>query len=558
MSVARKVLIAVVLLAAAAALWVWWSRPEPVDMAAYVPADVIVYLEANDLPEVAEALTSTEAWRAARGPDGAKGWGATGGWGRRAAQAGVGTGEAVVLARAQVAVAVLGFKAEEEGSALTFAPRVAVVAETHTTDWRARPAVEEMLGDFARRQFGEPRIERKELDGVPAVVWNEPGGSRRRIVAAVREGVAVAGNDETVVRACLDVRRGARQSLAGNPQLGELRARLEAGGALAFGFAPEGSAAKAVEALAPLITGWMTVEPRLQSMLATLLPKLSDQLVKGVGWSARVAGGRVEDRYVVVLPGGMAGQLRGPLATVEASANAAAGLLPSDTYDATFYNFRNPEFAWRGMQAALSSHVDVSSAALISLVLQSSLTSFGVAEPREFLRDVGSEVATARLSEADGGKVLIAEVLDRNSLRAWVLKQTGARAEPVGDAELYVPRDAEQPAAAFVGEHILLGAAADLRRCLAARQQGRTLKDSEAWKGLASGARPAALAQSLTDEGDAPAAAYTSLTGRAAARTPAARRAVTETHLNDLGFERRTLSAFGLFGDLATRLSRGQ
>ena len=29
--------------------WFWWNRPQPVDMAAYVPADALVYLEANSL-----------------------------------------------------------------------------------------------------------------------------------------------------------------------------------------------------------------------------------------------------------------------------------------------------------------------------------------------------------------------------------------------------------------------------------------------------------------------------------------------------------------------------
>ena len=63
MTVFRKALVAAVVLALMALLWVWWSRPERVDMAAYVPADAVVYLEANSLPEIAEALTSTAAWR---------------------------------------------------------------------------------------------------------------------------------------------------------------------------------------------------------------------------------------------------------------------------------------------------------------------------------------------------------------------------------------------------------------------------------------------------------------------------------------------------------------
>lgn len=567
MTFTRKVLLVAALLALLAFVWAWWNRPERVDMAAYVPADAVVYLEANSLPDIVEGLTSTEAWRESAAAAGVeKSWGHAGWLGRLAALTGAGSGEAVMLSRAQVAVAVLGFKAEEESeTAITFAPRVAVVAETHTGDWRVRPAVEKLIGDFARRSFGEPAVERKVLDGVPAVVWDEPAGARRKLVAAVEEGVAVVGNDEKVVRACLDVRRGARQSLAGNAQLEEMRARLDAGGALAFGFAPQGSAAKAVEVLAPAFVSSAATESRVQSMMATVLPKLSDQLVRGVGWSSRVDGGRVEDRYLLTLPEGLAGRLGPPFATADATPHAAAGLLPHDTHQVTFYNLRNPEFAWRGLSATVSSQVDVSSAALITLGLESLLEPYGVESPREFLRAVGSEVVTARLSEADEGKVLIVEVLDRESLRGQVLKQLGAGARPqqLGDVELLVSPDPERVAAGFVGGHLVLGAAADVRRCLAARQEGRTLRGAAGFRGAFGVSQPPALAQTVTDDGDSVVNVITSLSrrGGAAGRgrmPPRESYSVTETRLGETGFERRTLSAFGQFGEIIARMGRGR
>jgi hypothetical protein len=564
MKFARKVLLVVGLLALLAFAWVWWNRPGRVDMAGYVPADVVVYLEANSLPDILEGLTSTAAWRESAPTAGAaRGWAGAGRWGRWAALTGVGSGEAVVLARAQVAVAVLGFKAEEQSeTAITFAPRVAVVAETHTGDWRARPAVEKLVGDFARRSFGEPAVSRKDLDGVPAVIWEEPGGGRRRLIAAVREGVAVVGNDEKVVRDCLDVRRGARQSLAGHAQLEEMRARLEAGGALAFGFAPQGSAAKAVEVLAPAFVNSVSPESRVQSMLATALPRLSDQLVRGAGWSSRVAAGRVEDRYLLTLPEGMAERLRAPLTPADAPARAAAGLLPQDTYQATFYNLRNPEFAWRGMRAAVSSQVDVSSAALITFGLESLLGPYGIESPQEFLRASGPEVATAKLNEADEGRVLIAEVLDREALRRQVLKQLGAGARPqqLGDAELLVSDDPELGAAAFVGGHLILGSPQDVRRCLAAREERRTLAEAARFRDLQNHPPPAAMSQTLTDDTDSVLAVVNSLSGRGDGPAAPNRRpsrdfhSLAETRLAENGFERRTLSPFGQFGELISRL----
>jgi hypothetical protein len=555
MSVVRKALVVVGLLAVLAAAWVWWSRPVPVDMAAYVPADAVVYLEANSLPEIAEALTSSAAWRAAQAEGGGKGWGWAGRVGRFAALTGVGSARAVVLARAQVAVAVLGFKSEEEAETAVIAPRVGLVVETHTSDWRARPAVEELVADFARRNLAEPQTERKESDGVPLVAWSERGGGRRRIVAVVQDGVAFVANDEAVVRACLDVRRGARQSLAGHAQLAEMRARLDAPSALAFGFTPKGNAPKIVEALAPAYAAVATEEAREQSMMATVLPKLAEQLVMGVGWSARAAGGRIEDRYLLELPDGMAERLRAPLATAASPPHRAAGLLPHDTHQATVYHSRNPEFALRGLKAVISSNVDVTSAVLVSLVLEGAIKSFGIEEPQEFLRGVGTEVVTARLHEGDEEKVLIAEVLDRAALRAQVLKGRAARPEQLDGAELFLPSDPDGTAAAFAGEHLILGPAPLVRRCLAARRENRTLREAPAYKNLTGGEQPP-LAQSLQDERAQVAALVTSLSGRAPARAPAESYSLTETRLHEVGVERRTLSAFGQFGDLVARLGR--
>jgi hypothetical protein len=249
------------------------------------------------------------------------------------------------------------------------------------------------------------------------------------------------------------------------------------------------------------------------------------------------------------------------MATTEAPPHAAAGLLPRDTYQATVYHFRNPEFALRAVNAALSSQVDVASAAFISLLLQSSLKSYGVEEPREFLRGVGAEIVTARLNEADEEKVLIVEVLDRAALRAQVLTRHGARPEQFAGAELFLPHDPEDAAVAFVDNHLVLGPAGLVRRCLAARQEGRTLKESAAYKGLAGGAQGQPLAQSLTDDRESVAAVVTSLAGRGGAsdkRPEGEFYSVTETRLHEVGFERKTVSAFGQFGELVARLGRGR
>src|SRR5919205_333128 len=206
-----KALIVLLLLAAAAFAWLWLTRPTKVDMAAYVPADSIVYIEADSLPAIFDGVTSTDAWRELSSAAGVEAGKAQGGLLTDLVSfTGAGPSDAVVLSRTQVAVAVLGFEAAEESdTTLRFSPRAALVAETHTSEWRVRAAVEKLAGDFARRSFGEASVERKEVDGVQFVTWVSQSDARRKIVTAVYESEALLGNDEAAVRACVDVRRGA-------------------------------------------------------------------------------------------------------------------------------------------------------------------------------------------------------------------------------------------------------------------------------------------------------------------------------------------------------------
>ncbi|MET0646237.1 MAG: hypothetical protein ABW208_06420 [Pyrinomonadaceae bacterium] len=563
----RRALVAVLLLALAAFAWLWYTRPQRVDMTAYAPADSIVYAEADSLPAVIDAFTSTDAWRELAPAAGAE---ARPGWAGRLSSflsfTGLGPSDAVVLARAQVAVTVLGFQAAEESdTTLKFTPRAALVAETHSPGWRVRAAVEKLVGEFARRTFERQSFERKEVDGVPFYLWVEQAGGRRKIVAAVDGSVAVIGNDEAAVRACLGVRRGARPSLAGDEQLKEMRLRLGGGsGALAFGYAPRGSAAKAVEVFAPAFVGGMAQEPHVQSVLATFLPQFINQTLGAAGWSARVNEGVLEDHYFLTLPADVARRLEGPFAPAEHPADDATRVLPGDAYQVTFYDLRNPEEAWRGLNAALSAQTDVSRATIITLALEALVKPYGVENPREFLRACGGEVATARLEAASEGKVLVANVRDAAALRAQVLEHLGrnARVERTGTAELLISTDEERGAAAFVDGFLLMGSEEDVRRCVRAHvEENEAGREDDPLKAATAGFNDrTAFARTLTDERESALAVLSHFARRGdAGRLDAAlarrRYAVSETLLADGGFEKRTRSAFGLFGEVVTRMA---
>lgn len=568
----RKALLVLLLLAAVAFAWLWLTRPTKVDMAAYVPADSIVYMEADSLPDIFEGVTSTDSWRELARAAGVEPQQAPPGWLTGLVSfTGLGPGEAVVLTRAQVGISVLGFQAAEESdTTLRFSPRAALVAETQTGEWRLRPAVEKLAADFARRSLGASSVERKEVDGVQFVSWVSSADARRRLVTAVYETEAVIGNDEEAVRACLDVRRGSRPSLAANEQLKEMRARLGAEGALAFGFAPQGSAAKMLEVFAPAFVGGVTSESKFQSLLATVLPQLSSQMLGSVGWSSRGAGDGIEDRYFLSLPGDLSRRLQAPLAAAPVEEPGAAAFLPPETYQFTRYDLRSPEDAWRGLGAALSGQVDVSRATFVTFGLESLVKPYGIGRPREFFRACRTEIATAKLDAESAGKLLLASSRDREAMRAEVLARVGrgAHAERAGDAELLVAADPEDGAAAFAGDYLIMGSESDVRRCLSARQAGRTLRDAAALKASGQdfgGEQPPPFARTVTDERESVNSVLLFLARRgprAAAQTQAlqdalARRgySASETRVTEGGVEKRTRSAFGLFGEVLTRFS---
>src|SRR5215213_1499746 len=169
----RKALLALLALLLVLAVWVWWNYPRKVNMTAYVPADTLVYLEANDLPDIAGSIISTDAWKALAPAAGiGSNLGNLGWLSRLASWTGIGPADAVVLSRAQIAVTVLGLDAADAGDTLKIKPRYALVVETHTSESRASYAVESRVGDFARRAYGSPRVEQKEAEGAKFSIWS--------------------------------------------------------------------------------------------------------------------------------------------------------------------------------------------------------------------------------------------------------------------------------------------------------------------------------------------------------------------------------------------------
>lgn len=573
MAAIRRTILVVGVAMLLVAVWLWWNSAPKVDMSAYVPADSIIYLEADNLPNIVTGIASTGAWKELAPAGGiTSNVGKIGPLSRLAAWTGIGSSDAVVLSRAQVAVTVLGFEAEAEpGETLKISPRAALVAETHTGESRVRAALEKLAGDFARRSFGRDAL-RTEVSGTPLVIWAARTGTRRKIVTAVSESVAVIGNDEAAVLACLAVRRGESPSLKGNPQLEAMRSRLEAENALAFGFAPAGSAAKIVEIFAPVFVNQVTEKAENQSLLAVLLPELTNKILGDAGWSSRVNEGAIEDRYFLTPAGeGVAQRLGASLVAAAPLERGASEFLPADIYQVSRYTLREPESGWVGLNAAIATQVDVTRAPLVVLALEALLKPYGIEKPREFLRAAGPEIATARLNGSSENKLLVVSVRDRQAMNRQVrnLMGSGARALQVAGEEIFVSTEPEVRAAGFAGDYLIMGDEEDVRACLVARAENRTLQAAGAFKaGNASESAGPPLVTTLTVDKEPARAVISYFAGRSNSRNVDAADgeafekalsrypySLSETRLAEDGFMKITRSSFGQFGEIIARFA---
>lgn len=573
MSKSRKVvLIAVGVCVFLAGAWLWWNRPpERVDMAGYVPADSLVFIEANSLPDIVAAIDSLEAWQKLAPAAGFEtNLSRVGTFSRLSAWTGIGSAETMIFARSQIAIAVLGVDAGETNGAVRIKPRAAVVLETHTGENRVRAGVERLVGDFARRSLDNPRVERRETDDALWTAWIAQD-NERRIIAAVSDSLAVIGNDETAIEACLAARRGERPSLAGSGELARMRERLEAESSLAFGLIPSSGGGRLLELSATVYAGQISENPRVQSAAATYLPQLAARILGGAGWSARAADGRIEDRYFLAMQNNLSSQLESPLEPSREITTAVNEFLPTGAYQLTRYNYRDTEMAWRGVNVALSSQLDPLSAAFVPRFLDGVLQPYGIEDPRAFFRAAGPDMATARLDDAGESTVLVARVRDENLLRAEVRRHLGPSAErvSVNGVEMLVSADEEKGAAAFVAGYLIMSASeAAVRRCLTAHAERQNITADGSFRRAAEANPPVERPSVVTYTDDRSAArsfirALSSILNKAD-RTNDENfvRALNDrvysvgaTRIVAGGFQKRTRSAFGQFGTLVTALA---
>jgi hypothetical protein len=534
----RPLLALALLLILIAAAWLWWALPSRVDMAGYAPADSLVYVEFNNLSEVAQAIQQSDVWQAAAPITGSK----TTSRSRfmmAAARAGIGPLEAVVFARAQVALVVVDLNATEENDTLRVRPEVALIAETHTSKWRTKTSAAEVVRKLANFAYGASMC--SERTGDADYVECSIAGGERKIVGAVDGTLVVIGNSDNAVRSCLEARRGSRPNMRTDTELLKVRSNFASDKTLGFGYISPANSAKLFSWAAPLLMHQAPGNPQ----------------------TASPTKGGLEDRFLFSLEPGVVQRLQPAFETAGPDENIWK-LIPQSFQSVTIYRSKAPAVAWSSLGSAVSFKLDAVPAVLFGELLRSSLSVYGIDNPKEVLTTLSPPLLTLRPSTATEGSILVARVSDEAKLRRSLMEDVfkdgkgeileGLESNPSGDKEF---------AAVFADGYVLLGRTENMRSGLAALRTPETDRRAGVKESAHESSAPIVTYSNDEERLNNFITTLLKLQGRSLSSEEAAnlqntlRRSgfsSTETRLNAFGIERTTRSAFGQFGTLVSLL----
>lgn len=535
----------------------WWALPAAVDMAEYAPADSLVYVEFNNPAAVAQAIQSSDVWQAAAPITQSK-KSSQNHLMLAAARAGIGPLEAVLFARAQIALVVIGMNTSEEADTLKVRPDVALIAETHTSKWRTKAAAFATVKKLADFAYGASMC--SERGGDADYIECSVAGGERKIVGAVDGTLVVIGNSDKAVQSCLEARRGSRPNIRTDNELLKVRSNLTSDKTLGFGYISPANSAKLFSWAAPLLMGQAPGDRQMEQLLAVSAGKI----LRGVAWTASSSNGGIEDRFLFSLEPGVVSRLQPAFETAERDENIWK-LVPESFQSLTIYRNKAPATAWSSLDSAVAFKLDALPAVLFGSLLRSSLTVYGIDNPKEVLATLSPPLLTLKPSQGAEGSILVARVSDEATLRRSLEQEVFKRGNgEILDGLASDPDPEKKFTAVFADGYVLLGRSENMRSSLAALR-------SQA------GANEKKDVKESAEESSAPIVTYAneearlnnfmltllSLQGRQLSADEitnlqnAFRRSgfsSTETRLNSFGIERTTRSAFGQFGTFVSLL----
>lgn len=508
------------------------SSLEKIDMRSLAPAESVVYLEARDLSEALQVLTENKAWEreAAEKPDFSQ------------------------LKNIQVAVAVTGFETSEkqvadQSAILNFKPRFVLIAETRAWHSTAVSIVENQIGKFARKIYGEDvKLEKSDKSGARVYVWTSADG--RKLFSAVSESLIYVGNDAELLDKCLSVRRGEAESLLKNENLES--ARSGAGeNPLAFGYVTQEGVAQIAKMLGVSTAIEASEEDIIRSFVAKILPEVLQKSVREVVWTAQKTEQGIEDKIFVKTDGEVSSVFKETLLPATENRFSAAEFLPVQFDSITFYNLQNPQIGWRSALIVASNQMEGASGRILIQFSNAFFEPYGIADGETFLSAVGTEIVTARFDEEGEKAVVIADVKDIEKIKKTISDEINFKGKPEkqGAANVWQSED-KTLAAAFFENKIVLGDRESVLECLRAKESGKSFARTIQFQSLA---KNSALAVTISKDAESAQKIIGVLGKPKEDKNTYSGLYTISTRFIGNGFERQTVSDFGLLGAIVER-----
>jgi hypothetical protein len=531
---------------------IWWNWPHKVDMAAYAPADALVYIELNSIPDVTKAIKQGEVFKTASSVAGVNSNNESS-WTVWAARAGLAPAQAVVFARAQMALVVVDIDRQANGDALRVKPEAALIVETQTAKWRMKSVALENVKQLAQFAYGATDCTERSSDS--QYIECVAAGGSRKILAAIDGTTVIIGNSERAVQSCLAVRRGQRPKLSDDSEFTSTRTSLKDESSLAFGYVSQTNAARLVSLGIPLLVG---KEPG-DSQFENLLSDSAAKILRGIAWTSKANAGMIEDHYQIALDQAVTKRLD-PVFQIAGNENDEMWQLVPNAFRAvSIYRSSEPQAAWMSLNSSLAMKLDAVSTVLIASLLKSSLASYGVENPKDFLAAMAAPLVTIRLALGNDS-LLLGRVKNEEQLRKALADFMVDDKGQILNGLEHQPNRAKEFTALFTSGFVVLGKTENILVYLDQLKNKEMIPPARA-QSLTLSKHPGAAVITYSNEDDSVRSVITAITRLN--RRPLSDAgfqeidkrlgsivSCTESRLNENGIDRRTISAFGQFGNL--------
>lgn len=505
--------------------------PPKIDMRKFAPIDAVIYLESNNFAAMLESLTESPAFQ----------------------ELAADKVDFSALENIQIAVVVTDFETSEkqgggESSILNFKPKFVAIAETRAWSWQTLSLAENQINNFVVKNFGqETRLEKIDKNDGKFFTWTTTDG--REIYAFVQNSLIYFGNDAAAIEKCLSVKNGNAESLLKNESL----ARNYSADNLAFGYISPAGIARIASLAGVGLAVQTTEESDERNFIARILPQILQNTTKQIIWTANKTERGIEDKFTIALNPEVSSAInQNPVAPI-GNRKHSIEFLPSEIFSATSYDLKNPSAAWRDLLSLAAQNADSLSSKLLMKYSDALLEPYGISSAELFLDSIDREIITARFDEEGEKSLIIADVKDAKNLKKSISSEIKFNLPPtkLNNAEIWFSDD-KNIAAAFVENKLILGDGESVLKCLQAGESNRENIGNQRFQKFS---ESHSLASTFGKDVDSAAKIVGVLARKKSENKKPETFYLTETNLNENGFERKTVSDFGLIGTFLKQMA---